>query len=254
MTARLITGAAFLLLLIQSTAFAQPADTLFAAARDAYRSADYDRAISSYGSIIEAGHVSAAVWYNLGNAHFRAGSIGRAILSYERALRLAPTDEDIQHNLDLARLRTVDRIEPLPELFIVTWVRSLNASVAVSTTTTMFLVFWGITFLSLALMFLVRSGAVVRSMRIVFFSGSILGLIVGSILLFQVLLTPSTTDGIIMTPTVTAKSSPDAQSVDAFVVHEGLQVTLGDGVDGWVRITLADGKTGWIQEADVDII
>ena len=254
MSARTIAGLALCCAVTFGVLQAQPVDTLFTAAQESYRAGAYADAIASYGSIIGSGEVSAAVWYNLGNAHFRAGTIGKAILSYERALRLAPTDEDVRHNLNLAYLRTVDRIEPLPELFIVTWVRSLNAMLAVTTTTVIFLAFWCAAFLSLAAMFLVRSGGVVRGMRVLFFSGSVAAVAAGLVLLFQVLLTPSTTDGIIMAPTVTAKTSPDPQSVDAFVVHEGLKVTLGDAVEGWVRITLADGKTGWIREVEAETI
>ncbi len=51
---------------------------------------------------------------------------------------------------------------------------------------------------------------------------------------------------IITAQIVTAKSSPDANSVDAFVIHEGVKVKLTDSVADWVKITLADGKVGWI--------
>ncbi len=231
---------------------AQPVDSLFSNAEAAYRAGAFADAITSYETIISGGWASAQVYYNLGNTYYRAGNIGRAILSYERALRLDPTDGDIQHNLELVRLRTVDRIDPLPELFLVTWVRRLNATVPVSITTTLFLIGWGCLFLSLAVMYLVRSHTVVRFMRIAFFSGAGAGVLFGVLLLIQVLVVPRSEDGIIMSPTVTAKSSPDMQSVDAFVVHEGLKVSLGDSIDDWVRITLADGKTGWVLRADVE--
>ena len=51
---------------------------------------------------------------------------------------------------------------------------------------------------------------------------------------------------VVTAQTVTAKSSPDAKSVDAFVIHEGVKVKLTDAVGDWVKITLVDGKVGWI--------
>jgi SH3-like domain-containing protein len=61
-------------------------------------------------------------------------------------------------------------------------------------------------------------------------------------------------EAIITTQTVTAKSSPDAKSIDAFVIHEGLKVRLTDSVAGWVKITLADGKVGWINAEECEKI
>jgi len=49
---------------------------------------------------------------------------------------------------------------------------------------------------------------------------------------------------------VTAKTSPDAQSLDAFVAHEGLKVKLSDAVGEWMKIVLPDGKVGWIRAQD----
>jgi len=240
--------------LLSASAWTQPVDSLFIHGQEAYRSGAFDEAVRAYRAIVDGGHVSAPIYYNLGNAYFRAGNLSQSILSYERALQLDPTDGDIQHNLDLVRLRTSDRIDPLPELFLITWIRSLNATLPVTLSAFLFLAGWVVLFLSLAMMYVVRSSSVVRTMRFTFFGGAVLALIAGVVLALQVLVIPSSDEGIIMSPTVTAKSSPDAASVDAFVVHEGLKVLLGDEVDGWRRITLADGKTAWIQSQQVEPI
>jgi tetratricopeptide (TPR) repeat protein len=87
---------------------------------EAYVAGLLDTAVIQYESILDQEYVSAEVQYNLGNAYFRVGNIPQAILNYERALKLAPSDEDIQFNLRLAKLRTVDKIEAVPELWFVT--------------------------------------------------------------------------------------------------------------------------------------
>ncbi len=51
---------------------------------------------------------------------------------------------------------------------------------------------------------------------------------------------------IVMQPTVTVKSSPDAGGTNLFVVHEGLKVRITDKLGDWVEIRLADGNKGWL--------
>ena len=61
-------------------------------------------------------------------------------------------------------------------------------------------------------------------------------------------------NGIIISKIVTVKLSPDENSNDAFVIHEGLKVKLEDKVDNWIKIRLHDGKVGWVTEKNVDVI
>ena len=79
------------------------ADERFAEAQRAYVDRDYDTAIARYEALAAGGAASADVQYNLGNAYFRAGRLGRAMLAYERALALDPGMDDARYNLDVAR-------------------------------------------------------------------------------------------------------------------------------------------------------
>ena len=97
----------FAVLLIAGTvaADAVPSDVAdrFAEANRLYEQRDYDSAVTIYQSILDQNKVSAELYYNLGNAHFKSGDIGHAVLNYLRAKRLDPSDEDIQNNLEFAR-------------------------------------------------------------------------------------------------------------------------------------------------------
>jgi tetratricopeptide (TPR) repeat protein len=85
-----------------ATAFAQ-ADPEFARANDEYARGEFQGAIRDYQSVVQAGQWSAPVFYNLGNAYFRTGDFGRAILNYERALALEPQHPESRANLAVAR-------------------------------------------------------------------------------------------------------------------------------------------------------
>jgi len=89
------------------------AASLSAAAQQAYAEGDHASALQLFDSVATV-YSSTTLYYNLGNCHFKLGDIPRAILNYERALRLEPGAEDVQANLDLARLQVVDRINELP--------------------------------------------------------------------------------------------------------------------------------------------
>jgi len=78
-------------------------DVLFQQGNEAYSSGDYQTAISNYEQIIEDAGYSPAVLFNLANSYAQSGTIGRAILAYERALRLSPSDPDISGNLELVK-------------------------------------------------------------------------------------------------------------------------------------------------------
>src|SRR5690606_3967693 len=84
-----------------------------------------DKAIEVYKDLINSGFEGTSLYYNLGNSYYRTGKIGLAILYYEKALKLSPGDEDIRHNLALANLKTIDKVESLPKFFLFEWWDSL---------------------------------------------------------------------------------------------------------------------------------
>ena len=112
---------ACLLLLFVLPGLAQEARLEVNQANQLYRDAQYQKAAQLYDRVVKNGYESPALYYNLGNCYFKLHNLPAAILFYERARRLAPHDEDISYNLRLANLRVVDKIEPMPQLFLVDW-------------------------------------------------------------------------------------------------------------------------------------
>ena len=85
------------------------------AANQAYEKGEYLQAAAGYEAIVRYGIHNSDLYFNLGNAYFKHGDLGRAILNYRRAHRLAPRDSDILTNLTVARAQTVDRLEATNE-------------------------------------------------------------------------------------------------------------------------------------------
>ena len=79
------------------------ADAAFAKANADFAAANFPAAIAGYESLVKDRQWNASLFYNLGNAYFRAGDRGRAILNYERALALDPNQPEARANLQLVR-------------------------------------------------------------------------------------------------------------------------------------------------------
>jgi len=84
----------------------------FEAANQAYDQGKFSEAKSGYEELFESGEWSANLFYNLGNADYRLGAPGRAILDYERALALDPSHPEARANLALLRGQTHARMRP----------------------------------------------------------------------------------------------------------------------------------------------
>jgi tetratricopeptide (TPR) repeat protein len=232
------------------SATAQTAMDEFERGNAFYRDGKFDQAAMAYETILRQGTASPAIYFNLGNSYYRFGKTAPAILAYERALRLSPNDPDIKHNLDLVNLKTVDRIEPLPELFFIEWLRTVSSYVPLHTTMWLFAFGWLILFASLAALYILTNPNILRLFRALAIAALVSLIPIVVLLVTQIADARIRNDAIVTTSVATAKTSPDPQSLDAFVIHEGLKVKLSDSVGDWVKIVLADGKVGWIRSQD----
>jgi tetratricopeptide (TPR) repeat protein len=78
-----------------------------------FMSGEYEMAIKEYQAVVDSGYESAELYYNLGNAYYKSNKFTLALVNYERACLLSPDDEEILHNLEMARQLAVDKIEKL---------------------------------------------------------------------------------------------------------------------------------------------
>ena len=243
-----------ILLLVNIACIAGGNESLFELANQKYSEGSYDEAISSYEEILKTGNSSAALYYNLGNAYYKTNEVTKAILNYERALLLAPGDEDIKYNLDIANQLVADKINSLPEFFLTKWFKQLRTGLSPDKWAFLSIISFALTAI-FALIFFFAGTRFIRKLSLAgaffFFLISTTSLTFGRIQHKQL---SERKTAIIFSPSVTAKSSPDQGGTDLFVLHEGVKVWITDQLNDWLEIQLADGNKAWIPENSLERI
>ncbi len=225
-----------------------------AEADSSYVRGEYQQAIKEYESLLKNG-ASADLYYNLGNAYYRTENITKAVLNYERALLLSPSDRDIRFNLQMARSKTIDKITPEQEMFFITWYRSLVNLASVDGWARTAL--WALALaIVLALLYLFSDRIWLR--KVGFFGALFLIAIFVFSNIFahqQKELLVNRKGAIVTASSVTVKSTPDKKGTDLFILHEGTKVTITDSsMREWKGVRLADGKEGWIETKQIELI
>lgn len=219
----------------------------FERANALYNEGNYDSAMVLYERILTADVESVPLYFNMGNAYYKMREYPMAIYCYEKALKLDPGNDDVSNNLAIANLAIVDKVEPVPQSFIVKGWNGLKSWLSSDQ--------WAYVSLAAFALLLIAIGLFLRARKmglrkLGFFGGLAMIVLFGlSVLLaYQLKKVALTEDqAIVMSPTVTVKSSPSPTSVDLFVLHEGTKISLLDEADGWCKIKIANGSVGWLQ-------
>lgn len=247
---------------------------LFVRGNQLYDAGEFEEAVDLYEEAVERGAVAPELFYNLGNAYYKSGNLGRSVLYYERSLRLAPRDEDARANLVLIQSMLRDRqfIEE-PGLIgrTATWLhRRLNVSESLVLTSLLYLAL-----IVVAIVFVFRDGTIVSRLypKISLVSpGRFLGLdktqdFVLAMATLALLLFASGTSAydkyrdvrsrrtaIVVREEVPVYSGPNTDSTLQFKIHEGTRISTSEVRPGWVQIRLPGDLSGWIADGSVERI
>lgn len=239
-----------------SATIAQQADS-------AYMREQYADAVSLYTQSIVNEGASATTYYNLGNAYYRAGDLGHAVINYERALRVDPSNEDARVNLGFVNERIQDK--PEDDTSYITKVhRNIVASASPNT--------WA--WLALGI-FLVLMGAVAMYI----FSGNIVarkagffgGIILLFVLIYAIVIASDSAsaisrndEAVVVVPTTHLNSVPRSAKPNEKVVpiHEGTKIIIVDSVATpddpvspmWYDIKINNSTMAWVRATDVERI
>jgi tetratricopeptide (TPR) repeat protein len=228
---------------------AQSNDALILSGNQAFSEGKFNDAIGFYSKVIDNHFESSELYYNLANSYFKTNDIPSAILYYEKAKKLNPKDEDINFNLNLANSRITDKIEPVPDFFLKRWLREFGNIFNVDAWARVSVITFILSLVCAS--FFVTSGSVMLR-KLAFWAGTILLLLAIVSFTFGFHNYKRFTrhnEGIIFTSTVTVKSSPNENSVDLFVIHEGTKISIMDKVESWSEIRVANGSVGWVHDS-----
>ncbi|MEJ7558286.1 MAG: SH3 domain-containing protein [Pedobacter sp.] len=230
------------------------AESLYVKANKEFAEKKYEAAVNTYQRVLDAGAKTAAVYYNLGNAHYRLNSFASAILNYERARRLAPNDRDVIVNLALANSKITDKMEVLPELFLTRWWTSFLLLLTVQGWSMIGVLFLLTGFTGLIIYLYSQA---YRSKRLSFYSGLVmvvLGICFISFARAVESYMEAHKEGVVFNGTVNVKSAPDAKQKTLMLIHEGTKLRIIDSKNDWLKVELPNGTIGWVEARTLQLI
>lgn len=254
-----IVSLSFLALLLAGTSLmtaGQPADVAAMAAGNRLVSAgNYTEAIRVYEQLVAQDVSDSALFYNLANAYYYQGDLGRAILNYERAAQLAPRDADIKANLALARQQAGDPFlaSPSGPLGVLTSMtqRWLN----INETAVLALAFWFVAGAALVALRFARSGRARSGLRYAALVGFFLLLLAGLSLGARVYVDRTQPEGIVTAPIIALSSEPGEQYATGYSLSGGTAVNILETRGSWARLASPDESVkGWIPLDSVETV
>jgi hypothetical protein len=219
------------------------AENAFDEANKLYEQGKYGEAANGYEKILQSGQVSAAVLYNLGNAFFKSGQLGRAIATYRRAQQVAPRDPDLRANLLFARNQTQG-----PTLGTSKWQGWLKRLTLNEWTLLAVGAFW-VTFILLAVeQWRPRWKSVLRNYVIVFVLATTLSCVCVGAALYQHY---SVGTAVVITQDAPLHNGPLDESPAPVTLHDGAELRVLDHKDAWVQVSPDPLRIGWVRKEQV---
>ena len=212
-----------------------------------YRQGNFDAARQRYEAAVDAGAADARLFYNLGNACFKSQRLGEAVVWYERALRLAPRDEDVRANLRFVRRVKRDQ-EPgadadwLARLYLYPTLNELFGLASLSLLGVFAAACWRLW---------KRRGAVNTALLV---AGAALFVLLGGFAGMRLQRQASLVEAVVTVEQGTARSGPEPGQTPVFVIHEGTKVTVERREGEWLLVRLGNGLGGWLPAAVVTVI
>jgi hypothetical protein len=230
----------------QTTSGAQVAE-----ANQLYEAGQFVEAVATYQALVDAGVEDGTLYYNLGNAYFKAGDLGRAILNYRRAQALLPRDPDVTANLQLARAQTTDRLEVEDGGALVSFVRRvlvewtmLDEAAAIT------LALWVLLCALVVAAILWPRGRQGLSYAIAIVAAIwVLGMLSVGIRVSEI---HGSSPAVVVTQSVEVHSGPGMDYLAEFSLHAGAEVRVLEQRGGWVRIALPGDLQGWAPNEAVE--
>lgn len=242
------------ILLLSVQGFAQSVDSLFVEANKLYQQEQYNEALPLYQEIESKKLESSELYYNMANVYYKTNKVADAIYYYEKALKIAPNNQDYQFNLAFAQRMTLDNIEVLPKSI---GQRFRDAVILKFTYDTWAKVAVALAFV-FAFLFLMYHFSYQTAKKRFYFTTSIIVFALTGLSFFfaskNFYYHQNTKHGIIFARETQVKSAPSNAGEINFELHEGTKVQVLESIDDWTKIKILDGKMGWVKTDVIKVI
>ncbi len=235
-----------------SSAAGASVDSVFSAGNSHYEARHYDSAIAAYELILAIDRESAPLHFNLGNAYFRAGDLGHAILHYAKAERLDPTDADIRANLDFARSRVAVQVDGVQLNPVRAVLGSLVGGFRLDRlgwiSSVLFLLLLG----GLAYRLGFRGRA--RWLMPAIYVTVVMFVTAAALTTIKYRLDYLIPRAVIVTNDAPVSTGPSDQAETELLAAAGMMVEIVNDQAGWYEIQLENARRGWIRQDLVAVI
>jgi len=230
-----------------------PTDAMLVA-NQAYEAGDYAEAAAGYEAVIAFGVHNKDIYYNLGNAYFKLGDLGRAILNYRRAHYLDPRDSDVSTNLAIAQAQTIDQLDATPAGAWANLVQIAEEWLTLREAIILALILWliicGLAILWILLPSLRRWTGIGMAIMGLFLATGLIS--IANRYYTERFYPPA----VIVAQQVDVTGGPgDAdQYLVEFDLHSGAEVRLVESRPDWRRIALSGDLQGWVPAGAIELV
>lgn len=218
----------------------------FEQANRLYEQGKFEEAAVLYQKLIDSGSTTSTVHYNLGNALFKSGHLGSAIVQYHLARKVSPRDPDLQANLRFAREQSRG-----PRIAVPFWQAALGSLSLNEWSLLAAGSFWAV----FGLLTLVQwRRTLAGSIRGVLVTLCVAAVLVCSCLAAAWISARPGQIAVVISSQTEARQGPLSESQTVFVAHDGAELRVLDRKDGWLRVTAGAGKTGWVLRTDTVVL
>ena len=247
----LILAGAFILIIVSPLLAQSELTDNFNRGNSLYADGDYKGAINAYEKAATSGFESPELYFNLGNAYFRDGQLGKCLVNYLRARRLDPRDDDIQTNMEFARQFTVDKLEISEETILLDYVNRFFNSFKLSEIAWLSVILYLILVAIIIIGFLYHWLSIPRPLLVIVIILFVISAAFTGVKYDRDIITRT---GVVTAASTEVKNGPGEDFKDQFTAHAGLVFNIEREDSGWYLVKFENRVKGWLPQGVVSEI
>jgi len=235
------------LLLMTGRNFAAGLEVAFDAGNKLFEEGKYSEAAAAYEKLLAEGHRSAAVFYNLGTACYKANQMGRAVIAFRQAEQLTPRDANLRANLQFVR-KKVNGEDKSPVPLWQSWLAlfTLNEGTVLAT-----VAFW-VWFLLLAAR--EWKPALGKTLRGYALMAGLLTAFFAFCLAASAYVRLGYVSAVVVVKEVVVRFGPIEESQTSYYLPDGAEVAVLDSKDNWLQVRDPSRRVGWLKRDQVVLL